>query len=108
MVSEMKTLTRYLTVICSAAAMGATGIWGPPPASSDPTPGSQPADRIIQELHSAGYAVSINWVAGTNTLPLDRCQVSAIHNPNRGIPALPKTSVTVYVDVRCPDSGSNS
>lgn len=104
----MRTLARCCTAICSAAAMGAIGILGSPPAWSEPTPGGQPADHIIQELQSAGYSVSINWVTGTNTLPLDRCQVSAIHNPNRGAPALPKTAVTVYVDVRCPDSGSNS
>lgn len=104
----MDILARCTTAIGFAVVVGALGMGAAPPAISEPTPGSQSADHIIQELSSAGYAVSINWVTGTNTLPLDRCQVSAIHNPNRGAPSLSKTAVTVYVDVRCPDSGSNS
>ncbi|MED5813238.1 hypothetical protein VST63_12810 [Mycolicibacterium sp. 050232] len=91
-----------------AALMPAILIGGAPFATADPTPGGQPADQIIQELSSDGYTVAINWIGGTSTLPLDRCRVNSIHNPNRGVPALPKSSVTVYVDVQCPDESSNS
>ncbi|MUL83470.1 MULTISPECIES: hypothetical protein [unclassified Mycolicibacterium] len=91
-----------------AVIMPAIAIGGAPLATAVPTPGGQPADQIIQELSSDGYTVAINWVGGTSTLPLSLCRVNAIHNPNRGVPALPRRSVTVYVDVQCPDEGSNS
>ncbi|CQD24364.1 hypothetical protein BN970_06400 [Mycolicibacterium conceptionense] len=90
-------------------AMSAIVIGGAPSAAAEPTGGSgQPADQVIQELSSDGYTVAINWIGGTSTLPLDRCRVNSVHNPNRGVPALPKTSVTVYVDVQCPDESETS
>ena len=92
-----------MAVIVSAIASGGT-----PSATADPTPGSQRADETISALSAEGYTVAINWVGGTSTLPLDRCRVNAIHNPNRGVPPLPKSSVTVYVDVQCPDESANS
>ncbi|CRZ13391.1 hypothetical protein [Mycolicibacterium neworleansense] len=92
-----------LAVIVPAITFGTA-----PPAAAEPTPGGQPADQIISELGDEGYTVAINWVGGASTLPLDRCQVNSIHNPNRGVPPLPKSSVTVYVDVQCPDESSNS
>lgn len=104
----MRESLRHSTIIGLAGLSAATAIAGAPLAASDPTPGSKTADLIIQDLSSDGYTVSINWVSGLSSLPLSRCQVNAIHNPNRGVPALPKTSVTVYVDVACPDDGSNS
>ncbi|WP_301332909.1 hypothetical protein [Mycolicibacterium frederiksbergense] len=91
-----------------AVIMPAIAIGGAPFATADPTPGGQRADVIIQQLSSDGYTVAINWVGGTSTLPLDRCQVNAIHNPNRAVPALPKSAITVYVDVQCPDEAETS
>ena len=99
---------RSSKLACLTGVMLAVGIGGAPLVAADPTPGGQPADQILQELGSEGYTVAINWVGGTSTLPLSRCRVNGINNPNRGIPALPKSSVTVYVDVQCPDEGSNS
>ncbi len=104
----MRTSVRHSKIVGLAALMAAMALGGAPLAASDPTPGSQTADLIINELSADGYTVSINWVSGLSSLPLNRCQVNGIHNPNRGVPALPKTSVTVYVDVACPDDGSNS
>ncbi|OMC35579.1 hypothetical protein A5740_00505 [Mycobacterium sp. GA-1841] len=98
-----KSVSAGVAVLAPAMAIGMA-----PSAMADPTPGGQPADQIIQELDSDGYTVAINWVGGTSTLPLSRCRVNAIHNPNRGEPALAQSSVTVYVDVQCPDEGSNS
>ncbi|OKH80031.1 hypothetical protein EB75_21475 [Mycobacterium sp. ST-F2] len=82
----MRTSLRHPRTIGLAAFMGAMAFGGAPLAASDPTPGSQTADIILQELSSDGYTVSINWVSGLSSLPLNRCQVSAIHNPNRGVP----------------------
>ncbi|KHO19292.1 hypothetical protein H7I55_19890 [Mycolicibacterium setense] len=92
-----------MAVIVPAIAIGGT-----PLATAEPTPGSQRADETISALSAEGYTVAINWIGGTSTLPLDRCRVNAIHNPNRGVPPLPKSSVTVYVDVQCPDESANS
>lgn len=104
----MRTIGRHSKIIGFAALMVGMAIGAAPMATSDPTPGTQTADLIIHELNSEGYTVSINWIGGLSSLPLNRCRVNAIHNPNRGVPALPKTSVTVHVDVQCPDDGSNS
>ncbi|OLO98748.1 hypothetical protein BVU76_29185 [Mycolicibacterium porcinum] len=92
-----------------AALTSAVAIGGAPFATAEPTGGSgQRADEIISALSAEGYEVAINWIGGTSTLPLDRCRVNSIHNPNRGVPALPKSSVTVYVDVQCPDESETS
>lgn len=93
-----------LAVLVPAIAIGAT-----PPAAAEPTAGSgQRADETISALSAEGYNVAINWIGGKSTLSLSLCRVNSIHNPNRGSPALPTTDVTVYVDVQCPDEGSNS
>lgn len=98
------------TKIAGIAALTSTvAIGGAPFATAEPTGGSgQRADEIISALSAEGYEVAINWIGGTSTLPLDRCRVNSIHNPNRGVPALPKSSVTVYVDVQCPDESETS
>lgn len=100
---KYKTTLVGIGVLVPAIALGGT-----PAATAEPTPGSQRADETISALSAEGYTVAINWIGGTSTLPLDRCRVNAIHNPNRGIPPLPKSSVTVYVDVQCPDESANS
>ncbi|MFV8245936.1 hypothetical protein [Mycolicibacterium peregrinum] len=93
-----------MAVVISAVAIG-----GAPPAAAEPTAGSgQRADETISALSAEGYNVAINWVGGKSTLSLDRCRVNSIHNPNRGVPPLPKSAVTVYVDVQCPDESANS
>ncbi|MGV0783904.1 hypothetical protein [Mycolicibacterium peregrinum] len=93
-----------LVVLIPAIAIGAT-----PVATAEPTAGSgQRADETISALSAEGYNVAINWVGGKSTLSLSLCRVNSIHNPNRGSPPLPKSDVTVYVDVQCPDEGSNS
>ena len=93
-----------LAVLVPVIAIGAI-----PLAAAEPTAGSgQRADETISALSAEGYNVAINWIGGKSTLSLSLCRVNSIHNPNRGSPALPKTDVTVYVDVQCPDEGSNS
>jgi hypothetical protein len=105
----MLACTRNSKITGLAVIMPAIAIGGAPLAIAEPTAGSgQRADEVIQELSSDGYTVAINWVGGTSTLSLDRCRVNAIHNPNRGVPALQKSQVTVYVDVQCPDEAETS
>ncbi|MGV0736868.1 hypothetical protein [Mycobacterium syngnathidarum] len=105
----MPAYMRYPKLTGFVMTMSAIAIGCAPLAIAEPTAGSgQPADQTISALSSEGYNVAINWVGGTSTLSLDRCRVNSIHNPNRGVPPLPKSSVTVYVDVQCPDEGSNS
>lgn len=94
--------------LAALAVMISAPVIGAPPAAADPTPGGQPADQFISDLSAEGYTVAINWVGGTSTLSLSECRVNSIHNPNRGVPALPASEVTVYVDVQCPDESSNS
>ncbi len=101
--------TRNSTITGLAVMIPALAIGGAPLAAAEPTAGSgQRADETISALNAEGYNVAINWVGGTSTLSLSLCRVNSIHNPNRGSPALPKSEVTVYVDVQCPDEGSNS
>ncbi|BBX30279.1 hypothetical protein [Mycolicibacterium alvei] len=104
----MLTRVRNSTVACVAAIAPAIAVAGAASAVADPTPGSQRADETISALNAEGYNVAVNWVGGKSTLSLSLCRVNSIHNPNRGSPALPKSEVTVYVDVQCPDEGSNS
>jgi hypothetical protein len=81
------------------AARAAVSIAAAPIAAAD---GS--ASATIADLQAQGYDVQINWVRGTNRVPLYYCTVTGINNPNRtGNPPDPLTLTTVYVDVLCPD-----
>ena len=105
----MLTHARCSRITGVAVAISAMAIGGTPLAAAEPTAGSgQRADETISALSAEGYTVAINWVGGKSTLSLDRCRVNSIHNPNRGVPPLPKAAVTVYVDVQCPDESANS
>ncbi|OBB21856.1 hypothetical protein A5792_07375 [Mycolicibacterium peregrinum] len=100
---------RYTKITGLAVFIPAIAIGSAPFATAEPAAGSgQRADETIAALGAEGYTVAINWVGGPSSLPLDRCRVNSIHNPNRGIPPLPKSAVTVYVDVQCPDESSTS
>lgn len=103
----MLTPIRHSTVAGLAVIVPAIAISWAPLAAADPQ-GGQRADETISALSAEGYDVAINWVGGKSTLSLSLCRVNSIHNPNRGSPALPKSEVTVYVDVQCPDESSNS
>lgn len=67
-----------------------------------PVAGAESASATIDDLQAQGYDVQINWVSGVSSVPLSRCKVTAIHNPDHsGEP--PTTFTTVYVDVSCPN-----
>ncbi len=67
-----------------------------------PVAGSESAGATIDDLQAQGYDVQINWVSGVSSVPLSRCKVTAIHNPNHSAPS-ENTLETVYVDVSCPN-----
>jgi hypothetical protein len=77
----------------------------PPVAVAEPVwpfAGAESASATIDDLEAQGYDVQVNWVSGTPSVPLDRCKVTAIHNPNHSPPTA-NTFATVYVDVSCPN-----
>lgn len=83
------------------AAAGAA----PPTSAAQPVwpvAGAESAADTISDLEDQGYDVAINWVAGDRSVPLSRCSVTAIHNPDRSADAVPLSSTTVYVDISCP------
>jgi len=95
------TLRGLLVVVGAVAA----SIVAAPVASAEPVwpvAGAQSARDTIDELEDQGYNVQINWVSGVSSVPLERCSVSAIHNPDRS-PGSENTFTTVYVDVSCPN-----
>lgn len=67
-----------------------------------PVAGAESAADTISDLQDQGYTTAINWVAGDKTVPLSRCSVTAIHNPDHSADAVAVSSTTVYVDVSCP------
>lgn len=77
-------------------------------AHAEPEVGAESAEAIIDRLRAEGYTVEINWIGGQSTTPLSECSVSAVHNPDRSAPPTPKTSITVYVDVSCPNEPDDS
>lgn len=94
---------RYFAPLLVAA--GAAAIAVVPIAAADPVwpyAGAEPADATIEDLEDQGYDVQVNWVSGYPTVPLYKCWVDAIHNPD-GAPN-PKTLNVVYVDVGCPSN----
>jgi hypothetical protein len=67
-----------------------------------PVAGAESASATIDDLEAQGYDVQINWVSGVSSVPLSRCRVTAIHNPDQ-CPGSENTFTTVYVDVSCPN-----
>ena len=80
-------------VLCAPVA-GAEPVW--------PVAGAENARDTVDDLSAQGYDVQINWVSGLPSVPLYRCKVTAIHNPNHE-PPTGATLETVYVDVSCPN-----
>ena len=64
--------------------------------------GAEDARATIDDLQAQGYDVQINWVSGIPMVPLYRCKVTGINNPNHSPPS-ENTFATVYVDVSCPN-----
>lgn len=92
-------------VLWAIAAGAAVSIAAAPTAAADPilpVPGGGPASEAIQQLQSAGYNVSINWLEGHPNVPLSECRVNNISGVTG--PLQPGQFDTVYVDVACPNA----
>jgi hypothetical protein len=89
--------------VLAAGLLVAVG--GAPVAAAEPVwpfAGAEDAQATVDDLGDQGYDVQINWVSGLPSVPLYRCKVTAIHNPNHS-PPTDETLATVYVDVSCPN-----
>ena len=92
-------------MLLKVAVLAAGLTLAPAVASAEPVwpvAGAQDASATSDDLQAQGYDVQINWVSGTPSVPLNRCQVTAIHNPNHSPPTEGEWAV-VYVDVSCPN-----
>ncbi|AKK29441.1 hypothetical protein [Mycobacterium sp. EPa45] len=85
---------------CTAAILAAPLAAAEPPW---PVAGTESAADTIRDLQSQGYRVGINWVFGYTRSSLDRCSVTAIHNPGGPPPDESAEPTTVFIDVSCPD-----
>jgi len=86
--------TGLLVALAAAPAAAAEPVW--------PIAGAEDARATVDDLQAQGYDVQINWVSGLPSVPLHRCKVTAIHNPNHEPPS-DGSLATVYVDVSCPN-----
>lgn len=109
-VKSLKVVRATLWAVgASAAVMMATA----PIAAADsilPVPGNGPASDAIQQLQSAGYNVSINWLEGHPNVPLSECKVTGISGLRATMTSTDMMLMesagfdTAYVDVACPNA----
>jgi hypothetical protein len=91
--------------LVGAGLMSAAAVAYAPVATAEPVwpvAGAEDARATIDDLQAQGYDVQINWVSGIPMVPLYRCKVTGINNPNHSPPS-ENTFATVYVDVSCPN-----
>jgi hypothetical protein len=94
-----------MRALAAGVVVAAASFACPPLAAAEPVwpiAGGESASATIDDLAAQGYDVQINWVSGISSVPLDRCKVTAIHNPNHSPPTA-EVFETVYVDVSCPN-----
>jgi hypothetical protein len=84
----------------AAIAIAAAPIAGADP--SLPTAGSESASATINDLQAQGFTVTVNYLQGHPNVPLSECRVNAINNPSA--PTDSPSTVTVYIDVLCPNA----
>lgn len=112
----VKSLNQAKAVACAVAAGAAVSLATATPAAADdqilPRAGDGPADVAIQQLQSAGYTVSVNWLEGHPNVPLRECIVTGISglsgsttsNDVMTMLVEPDEFDTAYVDVSCPNA----
>jgi hypothetical protein len=91
-------------VLAAGLVAVAALIAGRPVAAAEPVwpvAGAESASATIDDLQAQGYDVQINWVSGVSSVPLSRCKVIAIHNPDHSPQSA--TVSRLYVDVSCPN-----
>ena len=96
---------RRLRACLVAAGVVAATIVTAPVAAADlvvPTAGSESPGATVKDLKAQGFSVVINYLEGTPDVPLSECHVTGIDNPNA--PTADPSTVTVSVDVACPNA----
>ena len=84
----------------AALAIAAAPIAGADP--SFPTAGAESASATVNDLQAQGFNVTVNYPQGRPNVPLSECRVNEINNPSA--PTASPSTVTVYVDVLCPNA----
>lgn len=77
----VKSLKPGSIALCAVSAGAAAVVVTAPIAGADPIlpmAGNGPASDAIQQLQSAGYNVSINWLEDRPNVPLTECKVTGI------------------------------
>jgi hypothetical protein len=92
--------TALLVTVGAAVAIAAAPIAGADP--SFPTAGAESASATISDLQAQGFNVTVNYLQGRPNVPLSECRVNGINNPSA--PTASPSTVTVYVDVLCPNA----
>ncbi len=93
---------RLATCLVAGAALA---IAAAPVAAGDPafpTAGNESASATIGDLQAQGFSVTVNYLQGHPNVPLTECRVNGINNPSS--PSASPSTVTVYVDVLCPNA----
>ena len=96
---------KHLQVWLVTGGLAAAAIAVAPVADADlvfPTPGSESVGATVADLKAQGFSVMINYLEGHPDVPLSECQVTAINNPSA--PTADPSTVTVSVDVACPNA----
>jgi hypothetical protein len=99
-----KHLAAWLAAAGATAAV-ATAVAAAPVAAADPvfpTAGSESVGATVSDLKAQGFNVVINYLVGPPNVPLSECQVTGIDNPSA--PTADPSTVTVSVDVECPNA----
>jgi hypothetical protein len=104
-VSATRNLVKAERVALWLAAGAAVAVAAAPSAAGDPvfpTAGSESASATIGDLQAQGFSVTVNYLQGRPNVPLTECRVDGINNPSS--PSASPSTVTVYVDVLCPNA----
>jgi hypothetical protein len=96
---------KHLLAWLIAAGGTAAVIAAAPVAAADvalPTAGSESVSATVHDLKAQGFNVAVNYLEGPPNVSLSECQVTAIDNPSA--PTANPSTVTVTVEVACPNS----
>ena len=96
---------KHLLTWLVAGGAAITATVAAPVATADlvwPTAGSESVGDTVNDLKAQGFSVVINYLEGQPNVPLYECHVIAINNPSA--PTVDPSTVTVSVDVTCPNA----
>jgi len=66
-----------------------------------PSAGSESVSATLSDLKALGFNVVVNYLEGPPNVPLSECKVTSIDDPSA--PSASPSTVTVSVDVSCPN-----